>query len=185
MDIQVKGCDIRYAQTPIYYTKCTCADEDYINYLGGLLLMCDIATAFTAISTGVSMMGFFQQQRYDRQEEMYRQQALEMQRRQQEENAKQAMLAAQQRINDRKRQALQNAKSNKASLAASGVNLDSPSFEAFLESSKKTVKQDISRIQINGLTDVVNYQSEARQTGLAKEASLAGLNQGQRLDMVQ
>ena len=79
--------------------------------------MCDIATAFTAISTGVSMMGFFQQQRYDRQEEMYRQQALEMQRRQQEENAKQAMLAAQQRINDRKRQALQNAKSNKASLA--------------------------------------------------------------------
>tara|TARA_R100000742_G_C4279604_1_gene104703 strand:- start:7370 stop:7891 length:522 start_codon:yes stop_codon:yes gene_type:complete len=136
--------------------------------------MCDIGTAFTAISTGVSMMGFFQQQKYDNREEMYRQQALEMQRRQQEENAKQAMLAAQQRINDRKRQALQQAKTNKASFAASGVNLDSPSFGAFFKSSKKIVKQDISRIQINGLTDVVNYQSEARQTGLAKEASLSG-----------
>ena len=93
-----------YTQTPFVSITQTAPVpfRDYINYFGGLLLMCDIATAFTAISTGVSMMGFFNNRGTIRQQENYEQQALEMQRRQQEENAKQAMLAAQQKANDEK-----------------------------------------------------------------------------------
>ena len=97
--------------------------------------------SFSAISTAFSVDGYFQQQRNLRQEENYEHMAYEMQRRQEEENAKQAMLAMQQKINDRKRLSLQNAKSNKVALAASGVNLDSPSFGAFLEVVKKQLNK--------------------------------------------
>ena len=65
-------------------------------------------------------------------------------------------------------------KSNKVALAASGVDLDSPSFGAFLEASKKTVKQDISRLQVNGLADVVNSSKSAQQTSMAAQASASG-----------
>ena len=47
-------------------------------------------------------------------------------------------------------------KSNKVALAAGNIDLDSPSFGAFFKASKKTVKQDIRRLQVNGLADVVS-----------------------------
>ena len=100
--------------------------------------------------------------------------AYEMQRRQEEENAKQAMLAMQQKINDRKRDYLRNMKSNKVALAAGNVDLDSPSFGAFFKASKKTVKQDIRRLQVNGLADVVSSQRAAQQTSMAAQASAQG-----------
>ena len=62
--------------------------------------MCNaVGAVFSAISTAFSVVGYFQQQKSLRQQQNYEQMAYEMQRRQEEENAKQAMLAMQQKIN--------------------------------------------------------------------------------------
>ena len=137
--------------------------------------MCNaVGAVFSAISTAFSVVGYFQQQRNLRQQQNYEQMAYEMQRRQEEENAKQAMLAMQQKINDRKRDYLRNMKSNKVALAAGNVDLDSPSFGAFFKASKKTAKQDIRRLQVNGHADVVSSQRAAQQTRMAAQASAQG-----------
>ena len=106
--------------------------------------------------------------------------AYEMQRRQEEENAKQAMLAAQQKINDRKRDYLRNMKSNKVALEQGNIDLDSPSFGAFFKASKKTVKQDIRRLQVNGLADVVSSQRAAQQTSMAAQVQHLVFKQDKR-----
>ena len=54
------------------------------------------------------------------------------------------------------------------------IDLDSPSFGAFFKASKKTVKQDIRRLQVNGLADVVSSQRAAQQTSMAAQASASG-----------
>ena len=95
-----------------------------------------VGAVFSAISTAFSVVGYFQQQRNLRQQQNYEQMAYEMQRRQEEENAKQAMLAMQQKINDRKRDYLRNMKSNKVALAAGNIDLDHH-FLLFLKLVKK------------------------------------------------
>tara|TARA_E500000178_G_scaffold331637_1_gene364699 strand:+ start:376 stop:882 length:507 start_codon:yes stop_codon:yes gene_type:complete len=136
--------------------------------------MCSIGAVFSVASMGVGVFGQMQQMRAMKQQQAAQQAMYEAQRRQQEEQAKAAMLATQQKIQDRKREAARLSKSNRASLAATGANIDSPSFGAFFESEKKATGRDVRRLSINGLTDAVFYQNQARQTGLAASASKAG-----------
>lgn len=130
----------------------------------GLTVYFAAASALATVAgTAYTMMQKQQTADYDAQ--MY-----EMQREQQREMAKNRELQMQEEINERKRIALREAKSNKATLAGTNIDLGSPSFGAFLQSNREAEKRDISNLRLMGLQDQYALQMGARQSGLAAKS---------------
>lgn len=132
-----------------------------------------ISLAFTVISGGFQIYSMMQQMNADDTANSYEQQMLEERRRQQEEEAKARELQMQKDLNDRKREALKLHKSNRASLAASGAEIGSPSFSNFLLANREAEGRDQSNITLMGREAQAQALMDARQTGIAKDASLA------------
>ena len=132
--------------------------------------MCEPTTFMIAISTVATLAGTAYTMMQKQQTADYDAQMYEMQREQQREMAKNRELQMQEEINERKRIALREAKSNKATLAGTNIDLGSPSFGAFLQSNREAEKRDISNLRLMGLQDQYALQMGARQSGLAAKS---------------
>ena len=82
--------------------------------------------------------------------EMEQRMAMEK-KKQYEEQAKAEMLAAQQRANDIKEQAQKLKKRNLAAFGASGVEINAPSYGAFLQANKKATSKDVNNARLMGM----------------------------------
>lgn len=131
--------------------------------------MCD-AVYFAAAGALASAAGTVHQMMTQPKIAEYDAQMYEMQQEQQRQMAKNRELQMQEEINERKRIALREAKSNKATLAGTNIDLGSPSFGAFLQSNREAEKRDVSNLKLMGLQDQYSLQMGARQSGLAAKS---------------
>lgn len=142
-----------------------------------------ISLAFTVVSGGFQVLSMMQQMNADDTANTYEQQMLEERRRQQEEEAKARELQMQKDLNERKREALKLYKSNRASLAASGAEIGSSSFTNFLTANREAESRDQSNITLMGRESQAMALMDARQTGIAKDASLSAYKSRKRASM--
>lgn len=92
-------------------------------------------------------------------------------KRQYEAQAQAEMLAAQQKANDIKEQAQKLRKRNIAAFGASGVEINSPSYGAFLASNREATKRDLRNARMMGIERANNAMLGARQAVMEGQAA--------------
>ena len=85
--------------------------------------------------------------------------------------ARAEMLAAQQKANDIKEQAQKLRKRNIAAFGASGVEINSPSYGAFLASNREATKKDLRNARMMGIERANNAMLGARQAVMEGQAA--------------
>jgi len=100
----------------------------------------------------------------------YEQQALAQQRQQALDASEAAALKTLTQINSRKREAQANHYANMAQFGASGADINSASFQAFLKSNREREQRDSNLLRLMGREEQLSKELEAQQAGIAQEA---------------
>tara|TARA_Y100001968_G_C19434500_1_gene758896 strand:+ start:159 stop:641 length:483 start_codon:yes stop_codon:yes gene_type:complete len=104
--------------------------------------------------------------------QMEMEQRMAMERKRQYESQAQAeILAAQQKANDIKEQAAKLKKRNLAAFASSGVDINSPSYGAFLQANKEATSKDLRNARMMGIERANNAMLGARQAVMEGQAA--------------
>jgi hypothetical protein len=126
--------------------------------------MAIFSMAFQGIST---MMQVNQQQESAR----YEQQRLDLQAQQYEDQAARAVIEANGKELERKKEYLGNVSQNRTAMSSTGVDLNSASFRALMAANKKTMKQDMRNIAISGVENRINSLYAREDALISKKAA--------------
>jgi len=144
--------------------------------------MCPGLVTATGLSTStllgtVSMvgqgLGTLMSLQSERQSLAYQQMQSRMLEQQYKDQANAIELQTIQSILDRKDRYLTQLSENRALMAGSGIDIDSPSYRAFFKANEKTYKKDVGNIKLMGSEERLNALREAQQAQLSGKAAQA------------
>ncbi len=131
--------------------------------------------AVSMLGQGVSTIASIGAQKQSMQ---YQQMQAKMEERQYKSQAAAETLQARQQQLDRKKSFLNELSTNRALMASSGIEMDSPSYRAFLKSNEKTAKKDINAIGLMGAEARLSNLRDAQQSALTGRAAKANYKSG-------
>tara|TARA_R110002020_G_scaffold406740_1_gene616885 strand:+ start:81 stop:620 length:540 start_codon:yes stop_codon:yes gene_type:complete len=134
-----------------------------------------ILGAVSLVGQGIGTMMSLQAQK---QAMYYEQQQARLQEQQYKDQADAAQLETIQAESDRRDKYFSLYRENRALMASTGIDLDSPSYRALLKANTKTYKQDISNINLMGSEKRLNALRDAQQASLGAKASKASYKSG-------
>ena len=108
----------------------------------------------------------------------YQQMQANMEERQYKSQAEAETLQARQQQLDRKKSYLGQLSTNRALMSSSGIEMDSPSYRAFLKANEKTAKKDINAIGLMGAEARLSKLRDAQQSAMTGRAAKANYKSG-------
>ena len=127
-----------------------------------------ILGAVSMLGQGISTMASMQ----------YQQMQARMEERQYKSQAEAETLQARQQQLDRKKSYLSQLSTNRALMSSSGIEMDSPSYRAFLKANEKTAKKDINAIGLMGAEARLDKLRDAQQSAMTGRAAKANYQSG-------
>lgn len=144
--------------------------------------MCIGLASATGLSTGTLLgavsvvgqgLGTLMSLQAQKQSLAYEQMQSRMLEQQYKDQASAIELETIQSILDRKDRYLTQLSENRALMAGSGIDIDSPSYRAFFKANEKAYKKDVGNIKLMGSEERLNALREAQQAQLSGKAAQA------------
>jgi hypothetical protein len=127
------------------------------------------------LGQGLSTMASVNAQKQSMQ---YQQMQANMEERQYKSQAEAETLQARQQQIDRKKSYLSQLSTNRALMSSSGIEMDSPSYRAFLKANEKVAKKDINAIGLMGAEARLSKLRDAQQSAMTGRAAKANYKSG-------
>lgn len=134
-----------------------------------------ILGAVSMLGQGISTISSINAQKQSMQ---YQQMQAKMEERQYKSQAEAETLQARQQQLDRKKSYLSQLSTNRALMSSSGIEMDSPSYRAFLKANEKTAKKDINAIGLMGAEARLDKLRDAQQSAMTGRAAKANYQSG-------
>lgn len=127
------------------------------------------------LGQGLSTMASVNAQKQSMQ---YQQMQANMEERQYKSQAEAETLQARQQQLDRKKSYLSQLSTNRALMSSSGIEMDSPSYRAFLKANEKLAKKDINAIGLMGAEARLTRLRDAQQSAMTGRAAKVNYQSG-------